>query len=64
MARHPLNTAICRVAAIRARTAYVAEKAKLLGELREARQRGEDPKAFLATLERLALTETLLGRRR
>lgn len=62
--RHPLNTAICRVAAIRARSAYLAEKAKLVAELRAARQRGEDPKALLEALERSALTETLLGPRR
>ena len=61
MARDLTKTAICRIAAIRSRSAYVTEKAKLVFEVREARKRGEDPRAFLATLEQLAVTETLLG---
>lgn len=61
MARDLTKTAICRIAAIRARSAYAAEKAKLVFEVREARKRGEDQAQFLATLERLALTATLLA---
>ncbi len=62
MTRDPLKTTISRIAALRARGAYRAEKLRLLGELREARQRGEDPKVFLAQLEKLALAaEFLVG---
>jgi hypothetical protein len=57
-----LKTQIARIAALRARSAYRAEKLRLLGELREARQRGQDPKEFLVAQERLAFTAELLGR--
>ena len=62
--RDPLKTAVSRIAALRARGAYRAEKLRLLGELREARQRGEDQGQFLAELERAALLGELLGQRR
>ena len=60
----PLKTAVSRVAALRSKSAYRLEKQRLLGELREARQRGEDPKEFLAAQERQAFIDEALGRRR
>ena len=62
MARDVLTTTIARIAALRARVAYRSEKQRLLAELREARQRGEDHVQFLAGQEKAALTEELLGR--
>ena len=61
---NPVKTQIARIAALRAREAYRAEKLRLLGELREARQRGDDQAQFLAELERAALLGEMLGRRR
>lgn len=63
MTRDPLKTTISRIAALRARGAYRAEKQRLLGELREARQRGEDQAQFLAEQEKAAIADELLGRR-
>ena len=62
--RDPLKTTVSRIAALGVRGAYRAEKLRLLGELRDARQRGEDQAQFLAALEKDALTDELLGRRR
>jgi hypothetical protein len=62
--RDPLKTAVSRIAALRARGAYRTEKQRLLVELREARQRGEDQAQFLAEQERAALVGELLGRPR
>ena len=64
MARDVVTTTIARIAALRARGAYRLEKQRLLGELREARQRGEDQAQFLAGQEKAALVGELLGRRR
>ena len=55
-----LKTQIARIAALRARGAYRLEKQRLLGELRDARQRGEDQAQFLAAQEKAALTNELL----
>lgn len=63
MKSDPLKTAVSRIAALRSRSAYRLEKQRLLGELREARQRGENPVEFLAAQERQALTDEALGRR-
>ena len=64
MKSDPLKTAVSRIAALRSRSAYRLEKLRLLGELREARQRGENPAEFLAVQERKALVDEVLGRRR
>lgn len=64
MTRDSLKTTIARIAHLRSRTTYRAEKAKLLSELRDARLRGEDQARFLAELERAALLGEMLGRRR
>ncbi|MDP1692823.1 MAG: hypothetical protein Q8L49_12885 [Burkholderiaceae bacterium] len=64
MTRDSLKTAIARIAHLRSRTTYRAEKAKLLAELREVRQRGESSADYLAKIELDALKEELLGRRR
>ena len=64
MGRDVVTTTIARIAALRARAAYRTEKLRLLGELREARQRGEDQAQFIAKLEMDALTDELLGRSR
>ena len=64
MKSNSLKTQIARIAALRAREAYRAEKAKLLAELREVRTRGVDQAQFLAAQEREALSNELLGRRR
>ena len=62
--RDPLKRQIAKVAALRARVAYRVEKAKLLAELRDARQRGESPSEVLARAEVAALKEELLSGRR
>jgi hypothetical protein len=62
MTRDSLKSQIARIAALRARSAYRAEKLQLLAELREARQRGEDQGQFLAGQEKAALTEELHAR--
>lgn len=59
-----LKTQVARIAALRARAAYRFEKQRLLLELREARQRGDDQRQFLASQEKAALTEELLQRSR
>ena len=59
----PLKTAVSRVAALRSRSAYRVEKLRLLGELREARQRGENPAEFLAAQEKQAFIDEAVGRR-
>ena len=64
MARDVLSTTNARIAALRARVAYRSEKQRLLLDLREARQRGEDLGQFLAGQEKAALVGELLGRRR
>lgn len=64
MTRDSLKTAIARIAALRTRGAYRQEKLRLLGELRDARQRGDDPVQFMAEQERAALLGELLGRPR
>jgi hypothetical protein len=64
MARDAVTTAIARIAALRTRVAYNAEKQRLLGELREAKLRGEDLGQFLAGQEKAALVAEALGRRR
>lgn len=64
MARDVITTAIARIAALRTRVAYNAEKLRLLGELRDARLRGEDLAQFLAGQEKAALVDEALGRRR
>ena len=64
MKRDSLKTAVARIAALRSRSAYRLEKLRLLGELREARQRGENPAEFLAGQEKAALVDEVLGRRR
>ena len=62
MKRDSLMTRVARIAALRTRAAYRLEKQRLLGELGDARRRGEDAKEFLAAQERLAFTAELLGR--
>jgi len=62
--RDSLKTAVARIAALRSRSAYRLEKLRLFGELREARQRGEDPKEFLAAQEKQAFIDEAVGRRR
>ena len=64
MTRDSVKSAIARIAHLRSRATYRAEKSKLLVELRDARQRGEDQARFLAEQERDALLGELLGRRR
>ena len=64
MKSDPLNTAVSRIAALRSRSAYRVEKLRLLGELRQARQRGENPAEFLAAQEKQAFIDEALGRRR
>jgi len=64
MTRNSVKTQIARIAALRSRSAYRQEKAQLLGELRDVRQRGEDQAQFLAEQEKAALVGELLGRRR
>ena len=60
MTSDSLKTQIARIAALRTRAAYRLEKQRLLAELRESRQRGEDQAQFLAAQERIALTAELL----
>jgi hypothetical protein len=62
MKRNPLMSRICRIANLRARSAYLTEKQRLLAELRDARQRGDDLEQFLAAREQMAITAELLGR--
>ena len=64
MARDVVTTAVARIAALRTRVAYNAEKLRLLGELHEARLRGEDLGQFLAGQEKAALVAEALARRR
>lgn len=64
MKRDSLKTQIARIAAVRTRETYRAEKLRLLGELSEARRRGENPAEFLTALEGAALVDEALGRRR
>lgn len=64
MTSNSVKSQIARIAALRAREAYRAEKSKLIAELNEARRRGEDQMKFLAAQETQALSCELLGRRR
>jgi hypothetical protein len=56
------KTTVARIAALRTRAVYRAEKQQVVAELTEAQRRGEAWDAALARLEADALRAELLGR--